>query len=264
MMATTLVKDVLYRVSTLLQDASPQFTRWTEKELIAWLNDGQKAIAKYLPSSCSRVDSMKLRKGTLQSIDQIPTGGLIDLYGSLSAYVVNGLFFNDAIRNMGADGKTPGKSIRLVSREVLDSQNPMWHSIKGAGVVDQFVFDPRTPKSFYVFPAVDTVDTWIEISYLSQPVDVANVGTPGNSKYLSDGSNTQTINIDDRFVDDLVNYIVARAYMKDADFAMNAQNAQAYQTMFLSSLNAQVAAVTGSNPNLQAMPMNPAIPAAAK
>ena len=46
MAATILVADALYRASTQLQDMKPQFTRWTERELVMWLNDGQRAIAK--------------------------------------------------------------------------------------------------------------------------------------------------------------------------------------------------------------------------
>ena len=48
-----LVREVLRRVCTLLTDVSPQFVRWSEGELVDWVNDGQLAIARYLPTAAS-------------------------------------------------------------------------------------------------------------------------------------------------------------------------------------------------------------------
>jgi hypothetical protein len=64
------------------------------------------------------------------------------------------------------------------------------------------------------------------------------------------------IQVRDEFIDDLVNYVVARANMKDAEWA-DANKAQFFQSMFLGSLNAKVAAITGSNPNLKRLPFAP-------
>lgn len=263
-MPSILVREVIYRSSVLLQDIAPQFQRWTERELVTWLNDGQLAIAKYLPTACTRVDALKLKPGTRQSIESILAANIRPGDGSTPADVY-GNFLNDVVRNMGNDGNTPGRAIRIVSREVLDSQNRDWHTTPGTGYVESFVFDPRSPKVFYVSPGVSAVgSTWVEVSYLANPVSISNTGAPGNPRYNMDGTDTTTISVDDKFTDDLVNYILARAYMKDAEFSANANNAQAYATTFLNSLNAQVQAVTGNNPNLQVLPMTPTMPAAAK
>ncbi|MET3134958.1 hypothetical protein AAKU55_005261 [Oxalobacteraceae bacterium GrIS 1.11] len=252
-MPSTKVKDAIYRVSTQLQDIAPQFTRWQERELVTWLNDGQKAIAKYMPASCTRVDAVKLRAGTKQSIELIAAGDVKPGDGSVAA-VVYGNYLNDVVRNMGADGATAGRAVRVVSREVLDSQNPDWHTNVGPGRVDQFVFDPRAPKNFYVTPAVGAAPVWVEISYLANPVDVPNTGTVAAPLYGADGTSATVISVDDKYIDDLVNYVLARAYMKDADFASSQPNASAYSSMFTGSLNAQVQALTGNNPNLTALP----------
>lgn len=264
-MPSVLVKDVIYRASVLLQDVAPQFQRWPERELVSWLNDGQMAVAKYLPTACARVDAIKLKPGTRQSIERIAASDVKPGDGSAAAQVF-GNFLNDVIRNMGADGLTPGRAVRLVSREVLDSQFSDWHTRQGTGKIESFVFDPRTPKNFYVSPAVPAGGTavWVEVAYLANPVLIANTGTPGSERYGMDSTDATTITVDDKYVDDLVNYILARAYMKDAEFSANAANANSYATMFLNSLNAQVQALTGNNPNLQVLPMNPALPAAAQ
>jgi hypothetical protein len=53
---------------------------------------------------------------------------------------------------------------------------------------------------------------------------------------------------------------MARAFMKDAEWAANPQMAQSYTSMFVGSVNAQAAALTGANPNLQSLPFNPNVP----
>lgn len=254
MASSTLVKDVLYRVSSQLHDISPQFTRWTQRELVSWLNDGQKAIAKYMPSSCSRVDTIKLTAGTRQSIETLLAANLKTGDGTTPTQVL-GNYLQSVIRNMGADGLTPGNAVRIADREVLDVNTPNWHTTT-ASSVSQYVFDPRTPKAFYVSPGVPGgVNVWVEISYLASPVEISLAGS-----YGMDGVDTTKISVDDRYVDDLVNYILARAYMKDAEFANNANQAAAATQLFTSSINAQVAALTGVNPNLRSLPFNPTVP----
>lgn len=250
MASSILVKDVLYRVSAQLHDISPQFTRWTQRELVLWLNDSQKAIAKYMPSSCARVDAIKLSAGTKQSIERILSASILPGDGS-SPSDVYGHYLQTVVRNMGANGSTPGNSIRVVDREVLDANSPNWHTTTGLSV-SSYTFDPRYPKVFYVSPGVPADGLWVEASYLANPVEIAASGS-----YGMDGTDTTKISVDDKYVDDLVNYVLARAYMKDAEFAANGGLAQAHAAMFTSSINGQVAALTGVNPNLQSLPMNP-------
>lgn len=251
MPASTLVKDVLYRVSVQLHDLSPQFNRWTSRELVSWLNDGQRAIAKYVPTSCSRVDAIKLVPGTRQSIDYVAAASIVPGDGS-SAVNVQGNALQELIRNMGTNGTTPGKAIRIADRETMDANDPNWHTAT-ASAVSLFVYDPRTPKIFYVSPGVPSAtDVWVELSWLTDPADVSVTGS-----YAWDGSDTTKISIDDKFTDDLVNYILARAYLKDAEAAANGNQALVAAQMFTSSINSQAAAITGVNPNLRALPFAP-------
>ena len=85
----------------------------------------------------------------------------------------------------------------------------------------------------------------------------ANTGVPGAELYKYDGASAVKISIADEYIDDLVNYVCARAFMKNAQFAGNGPNAGAYANMFIGSLNAKVTAVTGNNPNLQRLPFAP-------
>lgn len=249
MAANTLVKDVLYRVSDALHDLSPQFNRWTSRSLVAALNDGQVAIAKYIPTACSRVDAVKLVPGTKQSINSIASGSIVPGDGS-AAVAVNGNALMTVIRNMGTNGLTPGRAIRLVDREVLDLNSPDWHTKTGS-TVTEYAFDPRTPKNFYVSPGVPAAtNVWVELSFMADPAAVSLTGS-----YAWDGSDTTKVSIDDKWVDDLVCYILARAYLKDAENAANAGLYSTYAQQFIGSINAQAAAITGVNPNLKTLPL---------
>ena len=60
----------------------------------------------------------------------------------------------------------------------------------------------------------------------------------------------------DEYIDDLVNYIVARANMKPVEWA-DGNKAAYFTSLFTGSLNAKVVAVTGNNPNLTRLPFAP-------
>ena len=253
MASTERVKDVVWRISVLLQDTATQFLRWPEKELIQWLNDGQASIVKYLPLTCARILTVKLRAGTLQSIASIATSDCKLEDGSTPGATIYGTQFLKPHRNMGTDGATPGRAIRMVEADVLDNQDRDWHT-RTDSIVTAVVYDPRTPRNFYVTPGIKSTSTaWMQLSLAAQPTAIPNTGTPGSELYAAAGSSTTTISIDDEFVPELVDYVVARANLKDSKHADKAA-AQFHTERFLSSLNAKAAVVTGTNPNLTVLP----------
>lgn len=255
MPSTILVREALRRVSVELGDSATQFTAWSESELVDWLNDGQLAIVTFMPTACYRIDALKLKTGVMQSIESIAAADCKPGDGSTQTTTVLGVQVMDVFCNMGSDGATPGRAIRLLpnGREVLDVTNPSWQSQTGSAV-QSFIFDPRFPKHFMVVPGV-TGTMWARVGFTAQPAKIPNTGTPGSELYRADGSNATLLSIADSYLDDLVNYVCARAYMKNEAFAGNANKAQAFTSLFTGSLNAKVAAATGTNPNLRALPM---------
>lgn len=260
MAASILVREVLEQVSRHLTDFAPQFTRWTQVELLSFLNDGQRAVAKYLPTSCARIDAIKLSPGTRQSVDFIPAASVIPGDGS-DAADVRGNAVLAVSHLMGTNGATPGRALRIVDRDGLDASQPGWHIVgaNATAMPTQYTFDPRNPKTFYVCPGVPSAATlWVEVSYLADPAAIPD----GN--YAATGGSTVKLSIDDKHADDLVNYVMARAYMKESEFAANANLSAAHTNLFTSSINAQSVALTGVNPNLTSLPMTPGVPAAAR
>lgn len=262
MAATTLVQTVLYRACVLLRDSNPQWERWTENELVEWLNEGQEQVAKFLPFSSAMVAAVKLAAGTRQSIESIATADIKPADGSTPTAAVRGKQLLGVICNMGADGLTRGNVIRIVSQGMLDRYSAAWHTATATDNPTEYVHDPRIPKMFYVSPPINA-NRWVEMSMTVSPQPVPNTGSAGSELYTRGGGSTTVISIDDQFADDLVNYIVARGYLKDGE-GFNLNLATVHTNLFIQSINMQVQAHTGQNPNLKTLPMNPGVPASAQ
>lgn len=254
MPATITVREVIRQASVLLQDTTPQFARQPESEMVDWLNEGQLFIASLLPLSSSRIDSIKLKLGTLQSIDSIAAVDVIPGDGvALSAPLV-GTQLLRVICNMGADGLTAGKTVRLTPVEIKDSQNPSWRTITRS-IVDEYCYDPSTPRQFECSPAV-TGTVWVRAAINAQPIRVPNTGAPGTELYAASGSNATKISLADEYAQTLVNLIVARSNMRDTEWSDNTK-AAFFTGMVINAMNAKVAAITGNNPNLKSLPFAP-------
>lgn len=257
MAASTRVKDLLWRVSDLLGDVRPQFNRWPERSLVNWLNDGQLVIARFLPPSCSGVYTVRLQPGTRQSIESIAPADIRNVDGSTPSTTVFGVQLLSLVRNMGTAGTTPGRAIAdPIDRRVLDTSSPNWH-LRSSQVIDQYVYDPQVPLIFYVDPGVPSGRLWVEASMIVRPTLVPNTGTDLSPLYSFDGTSTTLISISDEYVPDLVDYICARAFGVNQDYAGDPNKEAGFANRFLGSLNSKVAALTGANPNLQRLPMAP-------
>lgn len=227
-MATITVSSLLTKVAVILQD--PTNIRWPQSELVDWLNDGQREVAFYKPNAFVKNTSKQLVSGTKQTLP------------------ADAVSLVDVVRNLGTDGSTPGNAVRLVSREILDAQLVGWHSSTAAAAVKHFVYTPLDPKTFYVYPP-NTGTGYVEIVYVAAPTDAAVNGN---------------ITLDDIYVTALLNYILYRAYSKDAEYANNSQLAAAYYASFQGLLQGKVTAEAASNPNQALAAMNPNLPGSTK
>ena len=198
------------------------------------------------------MDAVKLKPGSRQSIETIAAADCKPGDGSTPSVPILGTQLLDVIRNMGADGVTPGKAVRIIPRDIKDSQTPLWHQDPNAsGVVSMFMFDPQTPRYFYVSPPVPASPVvWAEIAYTAQPIAIPNTAVAGSEAYKWDGNSTVVISVADEFTEDLVSYCVARANSKPVIWA-DQNKAVAFMNLFTGSLKAKDTALTGANPNLR-------------
>lgn len=200
------VSEIVLKAGNLLLD--DLHVRWGVPELIRWINEAMGAICTARPDAFAHIDSFACDAGTLQ---QLPNGSVTLL---------------DVTRNLASDGVTPGRAIRITDRKSIDDADPDWHTRTPAVVLRHFMYDPRVPRAFYVYPPA-VAGTKIEVKHVVLPADVT--------------SEADNIPIGREYTGPLVNYIVARANMKDSEFS-SASAAAAYTQAFQLSLGMKPAA----------------------
>lgn len=197
--------NILTRVSDTLQDSAN--TRWPQAELIRYLNDARRELAIYRPDIYSEVSVVTLTAGTKQTI---PT---------------DGSRFLDATRNYSS-ANAVGRAVRVVERELLDSQLPDWHSSTAETTVKNFMFDERNPKVFYVYPPATSGGHKLEILYAKLPVDVTN----------SDLNSTTILAKEDLYSNVIVDYMCYKSLSKDAEYSGNLQRATLHYQAFANAI----------------------------
>jgi hypothetical protein len=216
-MPTILASAIISKAKTTLQDTTN--VRWTDAELLGYINDGQRAICTRRPDASATIGNVTCVTGTKQSIPDAGTAII------------------RVIRNMGTSGTTPGRAIRHVPMSLLDANVPDWHTVTSTTSILHAITDPKMPQQFYVYPPA-TNGTQVEVLYAVPPADVA--------------STSSTISVDDVFATPLVDYVCARAYLKDQDLVGNAERAALHQGLFDKFMDAKTQADASiSTPPLQ-------------
>jgi hypothetical protein len=265
-MAALLVRRLLWRVSQTLTDTKPQqFKRYTERDMVMAAQCGVKALCKFLPHVGIRSCAIKLEPGTRQSIAVVPAAR-VKFSSGAAAFDLFAIQFEDLIRNLGDDGLSPGRAIRIADRQRRDRLDPNWHVGEPDAVVREFFFSPQDPTTFFVSPPVPgTGAVWVDVQLVAPPQAIPDGGPPGSELYAYDDStpSTQAVGIDDQFEDELWNYCVAYLLLADAKSQESMARAQLHAQAFMGSINSLAASLTGQNPNLKTLPFAPDVPGAA-
>lgn len=213
-MGTVTVQSILDRAVVILQDTTN--VRWPLTELLPWVTDATREIVIFKPSAFPKNESMLLSAGTKQTI---PSTGVQLL---------------DVVRNMGTGGNTPGKAIRLIEREVLDAGSPDWHSSTASTTTRHYTYEENDPKTFYVWPPA-TGTSYAEIVYSAAPPAAVLGGT---------------LAIDDIYQGAVLDYVLYRAYQKDAEYAADPQRAASHYQAFVTAVGGREKAEKTQTPNL--------------
>ena len=222
-------QSIIQRCVDALQD--PTSIRWPVAELVRYLNDGQREVVLHRPDAMRKSAAVALVAGTRQTIPS------------------DGLKLIDIVRNT----RGTKRAVRQVNREILDAQTPGWHGLTGSTEILHFMFDARDPTAFYVYPPASSSGASVEALYASAPADVSE--PPPGSLYTAVTGN---ISVPDIYGNALQDYILARGYTKDSEYAGNAQRAQSHLALFATALGIElkatlsVAPTTQDNPNMAA------------
>ena len=201
---TVALDDIVNNAQIILHDTGGD--RWDSTELDEWGSYGQTAVVIRKPDAYVKNEAFILVAGTRQSID--------------------GLVLIDINRNMGTDGSTPGAIITEVEKKVMDAIDPDWHTASASATAQHWMHDRRDPKKFWVYPQQPASSFgYVDAIWSAAPPEI------------SAGDN---ISIDDIYRDVLLDYILFRAYSKDAAIQPNAQaRATAHGQMFLDALGSK-------------------------
>lgn len=224
-MGTITAQSVINKAAIQLTDIGN--TRWTRAELLDWLNQGQKQIVVMSPSATNKVSVVQLVAGTRQSI---PSDGWTLL---------------ELIRYMGTNGSTPGRAIRVTSRELIDSFNPDWHSDAKSAVPKHYIFDAQDQTVFYVYPP-NNGQGYVQLNYSPVPPMITSEST--------------AIYVSDTFEPPLLDYILYRACSKDAEYAPGLQLAAGYLQTFMAAMQIKQTSELANNPNQNFTPKDPSKP----
>ncbi len=178
------------KVESLIDDAAFMLTdegntRWSKDALLGWFNQGQRALVSRRPDTLPVNAEFTCAAGVKQAIPD------------------TGVRLMNVVRNIG------GRGISKVEKQFLDYHVPDWYNADQSDRVQHFVFDERDPKTFYVYPPAED-ELKLEIVYSKSPAAAA----------IADIASTN-IEVDDVWANAILEYMLHRAWSKDAEDAGN-------------------------------------------
>lgn len=218
-------QSVIRRVVDTVQDLTS--IRWTLRELVRYLNDGQREIIVYRPDAIRTSADVTLVAGVRQSLPALGTK-LIDIP-----------------RN------TSGAAITKVARNILDSV-PSWTTLTSVTVIKHYCYDERDPTAFLVYPPAASSGASLQVIYSALPTDIAQPAegaaiTPS----MTESDTTQvagTISVPDIYANALNDYILYRSFLKDSEFAGNSARAVSHYAAFANALGIEIKATMAIAP----------------
>ena len=206
------VVDVINQTAYMLTDESA--VRWPKPTLLGWFNEAQRAVVLRRPDSLAVNEPFSCQGGSRQDMP------------------AEGIRLIDIVRVIGGSG------ITKVDKSQLDAHIRDWYTQAESADIEHFVYDERDPKRFYLYPPA-AVGTTIEIIYSKSPdvVSIADFNT-----------DTQVISVDDVFANALQEYILYKAWMKDAEHAGNSNRANGHFNQFMVAIGDKTRADTAMAP----------------
>lgn len=193
----------------------PAKSYWTDVELLAYLNEGQRQAVELRADIFPQVRTVQLAAGVKQSLTTLPDG----------TPHAHELF--TIIRNMGTDGATPGPAIRQFKTDTWNREDAEWTTNAAdadtADPVTDFFYDTRFRDVFYVFPA--------QPANARQHVEIAYGAVP-DSVELADA-----IELEDTYAPALRFYVLSMAFAKDIAAATQAmERSEMYMRRFVTAI----------------------------
>jgi len=196
--ATILAKSIVERAGIILSDEPA--VGWTKASLLDDLNDGQLELATRVYGASVDTYLHTLVPGPNQ---ELPTGSLRLLR---------------PIRNMGANGSTPGRAIELKPLGIMDRLYPQWTSLPGSGEVLAILYNPQNPLLFQTYPSQPASPHRVELERSIVPTPCTMNGVNGSSV-------DSVISVSDAWTETLLAFVLGRAFGRETTEASAGKSA---------------------------------------
>lgn len=213
------VRRVLSDAQVQLQDTGG--VRWPAPELAGYLDEALTQLVAARPDLFTHERALALDAGVEQNLpDDCLT--LIDIPRNLSS---------------------AARPIHQCERRALALVAPDWYRRRQSAEIRHFIYDPRAPRRFEVFPpAID--GTQVQALVVTAP---AGIPIPPAATAASASGE---IDLPITFQSPLLDFVLHRAWAKDAEYAGNAQLSAAYLELWSRAINTQAQSTTTVRPRV--------------
>lgn len=207
---TTTARSIIEKAHTQLSDS--EGVRWPAYELVGWLNEAQRVIVRERPDQKCTTQPISLAFGFRHTIP------------------------DDAVALMDIPNNSAGNKRRItkIDMDLLDNVAPAWRAMSSSTEVRHFMHDMREPRVFQVYPPA-AIGAQVDVTYSLEPVDVP---VPVDGWLAS--AVTGNIDLRGTWADPILNFVLFKAYSKDAEFGGNANLAANYLALFNAALGTQL------------------------
>lgn len=203
-------KSMVHRVADTLQDATLA-TRWSTAELVRYENDGIRQTLLYRPDAGQATVTIALAAGARQAL------------------AATHLQLLDILSNTASK-----KAVHKTERRLLDAQVPGWRALTGVTDIVHFMYDPLEPNVFEVYPPATTSSS-VQAVVSVLPAEVAE---PTAGTIWSDV--VGNFPLPDIFAEAVQQYMLYRAWTKDAEYVVHAQQAATASAAFAEALGIEI------------------------
>lgn len=199
----------------------PNFITWSEADHIRFLNSAQRQVVLVRPDSNSSVENVLLTPG--ETKHSLPAGALRLL---------------EARRNMGEDGATPGRTIRMIDKASIDLYDRNWpKASKAKTVINEITYNDKTPTIFDTIPAAHaTTPVYIEVAVSRTTTDIVD-------------PDTDSIDIPDIYEQPIRQYMLHLAFAVEVESQASMAKSRAYLQDFYNSLGIKTKVDMGYTPS---------------
>ena len=214
--------NIATEVRTQLNDGDTNNYRWSDAELLLYINAGQRQIVTLVPEANVVEEQVTLSDAVRQTL---PSGGV--------------KFFG--VWNYDGAAGVRGPAITPIERDALDTSFPEW-SYAGHMATHmnyptfedehtEFLFehywhDPREPKAYYLFPPTDGETPDVLLRYAKLPTAL--------------GSLSGTFALGDEYLNAEVEYVTYRCLMKDGRYSAHPSRRQELWNNFRQALGLKI------------------------